>query len=168
LHRGRWEELDPALVRRWCAELGIAAKGPSKPGGRGDGPDHKRARPQAPREIDPMMPTGALGNAPAARGPRRPRPAGNGNAYGKGNGNGPRPVANAQDGAPRGKGRGNGPRQGANGDVPKGRIDPLMTALGGFAQPGRSAKPGRPQFAKPRPAGPGAGPGAGPRRRRPG
>ena len=163
LSRGRWQELDPALVKRWCAELGIASKGVSSVA------DHKRPpRPQTPRTIDPMMPTGAFGSGtphPAgARGPRpaRPRPphANNGNGNGAG---GARPFAYGK-----GRGRPNGANAAAgsgngNGDVPKGKIDPLMTALGAFNEP-RASRPGRPQFNKgSRPAG---GNAAGPRRRR--
>jgi len=144
LSRGRWEELDPALVRRWCTELGVSTKGV------GDPAEVKRHRPQAPRVIDPMMPTGAPGNGfanPAAkRGqrPGRPRPphAANGDrqprAFTPGNGKG------------RGKpfnGNGAG-KPDLNGDVPKGKIDPLVTALGAFAQPPRSARGPRPQFNK--------------------
>ena len=173
LTRGRWEELDPALVRRWCAELGIAAKGAGmRPGG--DGFEHKRPqRAPVPRVIDPMMPTGAFGNAPAAgpgaRGARRPRPTGAAPAHG------PRPPRPFAKGAGSGTVNGTGSTPGsgnrgkakrgpasANGDGPKGRIDPLVTALGAFSPQPRSAKP-RPQFGKaPRPAG------TGPRRRRPG
>lgn len=158
LSRGRWEELDPALVRRWCTELGVSTKGV------GDPAEAKRHRPQAPRVIDPMMPTGAPGNgfAPAAkRGarPGRPRPPHAGGdrparAFAPGNGNAG------------GKGRGKpfgGRKPDLDGDVPKGRIDPLVTALGAFAPAPRGARPGRPQFNKAaRPQS------ATPRRRRPG
>jgi 23S rRNA pseudouridine2605 synthase len=167
LSRGRWEELDPALVRRWCTELGVSTKGVGDPG------EHKRAKPQVPRTIDPMMPTGALGNGaagsgatgypPGPRGPRpgRPRPAGKGGSPG----NGPRPsrsLGKGRGGRPNGGNPVNGEANG-NADLPKGRIDPLVTALGAFAPPPRAARPQRPQFNKP------ARPGApGPRRRRPG
>ncbi len=165
LSRGRWEELDPALVRRWCAELGVSTKGV------GDPAEVKRHRPAAPRVIDPMMPTGAPGNGfahPAAKrgGPRpgRPRPAGAPN--------GERPPRSFTPGV-NGKGRGGKPkppngngnvagRPDLDGDVPKGRIDPLVTALGAFAPAPRGTRPQRPQFNK------AAGPqGAPPRRRRP-
>ncbi len=159
LSRGRWEELDPALVRRWCTELGVSTKGV------GDPAEVKRHRPPAPRVIDPMMPTGALGNGfanPAAkRGqrPGRPRPP---HAA-----NGERPPRPFQPGNGKGRGKpfnGNGAgKPDLNGDVPKGRIDPLVTALGAFSAPPRSARPPRPQFNKPaRPQS------AAPRRRRSG
>lgn len=160
LGRGRWEELDPALVRRWCLELGVSTKGVGDPA-------EKRPRPQAPGVIDPMMPTGALGNGGNAGGgpggkrggprPARPRP-------GTGTGNGDRPQrafvpgANARS---RPKPANGGARADHGDAVPKG-IDPLVTALGSFSQPGRPARP-RPQFNKP--ARPQA---ATPRRRRPG
>jgi pseudouridine synthase len=166
LSRGRWEELDQALVKRWCGELGVSVKGVGRTGGESF---EKRGRPQqAPRPIDPMMPTGSFGQgAPGGpRGPRRPRPAG----AGPGGPRPPRPNGHGLNGKPRGKarpgnGRGNGaaPANGnGDGDVPKGKIDPLMTALGGFSQPGRPAGRTRPQFGKgPRP------PAGQPRRRRP-
>ena len=161
LSRGRWDELDPALVRRWCVELGVATKGV------GDPAEAKRHRPPAPRVIDPMMPTGALGNGFAhpstKRGPRpaRPHPGGpagdrpqRGFAPGAG-GKGRKPFG--------GKGGGKGARKSdEHGDLPKG-IDPLVTALGAFAPAPRAARPPRPQFNKAaRP------PVAGQRRRRPG
>ena len=189
LSRGRWEELDPALVRRWCTELGVSTKGV------GDPAETKRHRPPTPRVIDPMMPTGgpgsehhgANGNGFGPQGkrggprPARPRPPGAGNGFGApGNGaNGDRPPRGF---APGGKGRGkpfggkgagrsdgNRPdgrandakRGGEHGDLPKG-IDPTVTALGAFTQPPRGARPGRPPFAR------GGQPGgAPPRRRRP-
>ncbi len=163
LTRGRWEELDAALVRRWCNELGIAARG----AGKGDESFGTRRpqRPAAPRTIDPMMPTGAFGNAPAgpggARGPRRPRPEG----AAPGGPRPPRPFGNGANGKGRPKGgrpAGAAP-SGGNGELPKGRIDPLVTALGAFSQPGRGSARPRPQMNKtPRPGG------SGPRRRRPG
>ncbi len=156
LSRGRWDELDPALVRRWCVELGVATKGV------GDPAETRRPRPPAPRVIDPMMPTVPPGNGfahPAGKhGPRpgRPRPAAAANGA-----NGDRP-SRPFGGKGRGKGRppnGNGV---GNGDLPRGNIDPTVTALGAFGQP-RGARPPRPQFNKPvRPAAPGQ------RRRRPG
>jgi len=159
LGRGRWQELDPALVKRWCTELGIAAKGGSSTS------EHKRPpRPQVPRTIDPMMPTGAFGSGtPHPSGTRGPRPARPRPPH-VANGNGsPRPFNHGKArGRPNG---GNAPAANGNGDVPKGRIDPLMTALGAFNEP-RAPRPGRPQFNKGnRP--PGSGNGAGPRRRRP-
>ncbi len=42
LSRGRWEELDTALVRRWCNELGVSVKGV---GARSDAAEPRRARP---------------------------------------------------------------------------------------------------------------------------
>lgn len=179
LSRGRWEELDPALVRRWCTELGVSTKGV------GDPAEAKRHRPPTPRVIDPMMSTGGPGNEhPAANGngygapgkrtgprPARPRPPGNGNGNvdrpprmftpgGKGRG---KPFGGKGNGA-RGDGNrdGNTKRGGEHGDLPKG-IDPTVTALGAFTQPPRGPRPGgRPQFNK------GAHtPGGGPRRRRP-
>ena len=140
LSRGRWEELDPALVRRWCVELGVATKGV------GDPAETRRHRPPAPRVIDPMMPTGAPGNgfAPpgAKRGPRpgRPRPAVGDRP--------PRPFAQAANGKGRGKPKPHNGKADLDGDVPKGKIDPLVTALGAFAPAPRAARPGRPQFNK--------------------
>ena len=165
LSRGKWQELDPALVRRWCAELGVAAKGAPSAG------ESKRPRPQAPRTIDPMMPTGAFGSGTphpgGPRGPRpaRPRPAGgmNGNGNGGGNGNGygggPRPARPQGQGKSRGRPAGAGAKAGGDA-VPKG-IDPMMTALGAFNDT-RPPRSGRPQFNKTNRPGTG-----GPRRRRP-
>ena len=145
LSRGRWEELDPALVRRWCTELGVSTKGV------GDPAEVKRHRPPVPRVIDPMMPTGAPGNGFAnpsgKRGPRpgRPRPPQAGN--------GDRPPRAFTPGGGKGKGRGK-PHNGNgaakpdfDGEVPKG-INPMVTALGAFAAPPRGARPPRPQFNK--------------------
>ena len=161
LSRGRWEELDPALVRRWCVELGVATKGV------GDPAEVKRHKPQTPRVIDPMMATGAPGNGfanPAGkRGPRpgRPRPPQAAN--------GERPPRGFTPNGGKGKGRGK-PHNGSSGaakpdfdgEVPKG-INPMVTALGAFSAPPRGARPPRPQFNKgPRPQS------ATPRRRRDG
>ncbi|MEO8937597.1 MAG: pseudouridine synthase [Burkholderiaceae bacterium] len=171
LSRGRWDELDPALVRRWCVELGVATKGV------GDPAETKRHRPQVPRTIDPMMPsvappTSGYAHPSTKRGPRpgRPRPAGVGNGDRQ-----PRAFGPSGNGKPRGKphngnvngnggvnGNANASRPVGDADYPKGKIDPLVTALGAFTQPSRGARPSRPQFNKPaRPAS------AGPRRRRP-
>ena len=167
LSRGKWDELDPALVRRWCLELGVSTKGV------GDPAETRRPRPAAPRTIDPMMPVqppspaGGFGHPSSKRGarPGRPRPAGapgdrprgfaqGANGGGKGRGKG-RPGANGNSGGPAGSGP-------VGDDVPKGKIDPLVTALGAFAPAPRGARPQRPQFNRAaRPAG------AGPRRRRP-
>ncbi len=159
LSRGKWQELDPALVRRWCAELGVAAKSAPSAG------DGKRPRPQAPRTIDPMMPTGAFGSGTphpgGPRGPRpaRPRPAGFANGKGNGNGGGPRPARPFGQGKARGR-PGAAAAKLADGEVPKG-IDPMMTALGAFNDT-RPPRAGRPQFNK------GNRPGSGgPRRRKP-
>ena len=164
LSRGRWDELDPALVRRWCVELGVATKGV------GDPAETKRHRPAAPRVIDPMMPTGAPGNGFAHPGgakrsgprPGRPRSANGPNASGQ-----PRAFVPGGNGKGRGKARphaaNGGPRSDLDDGVPKAKIDPLVTALGAFASPPRGARPPRPAFNKsPRP------PGAMPRRRRTG
>ena len=165
LTRGKWEELDGNLVRRWCAELGIAQKG--------EGGDSRRGRPQGserrspdanghparPAQQRPGRPprAGRPGNAsyPAghqaghasfgAQGGRKPRPgAGNGPGLGGANSNG-----SGHEGRPR-----SGP--------PAAKIDPLVTALGGFAQKPAGPRGPRGAFGKP-----GVG-GAGPRRRRSG
>ncbi len=158
LSRGRWEELDQNVVRRWCVELGIAAKGGEPGAGKG-------RRPQAPRAIDPMgqamaQPT-SHHHAPSGKRPARPGHLRNPGAPALDN-RPPRPFAGAP-GKPRGKGRPNG----ATGVSPgKPRIDPLVTALGAFAEGTRGPRTPRAQgtgFGKTPFATPG-----GPRRRRPG
>ncbi len=44
LSRGRWEELDPALVRRWCTELGVSVKGVGAQRRRASGARGRRRR----------------------------------------------------------------------------------------------------------------------------
>lgn len=154
LPRGRWEEIDQAVVRRWCAELGLPQKG-GESGGEG-----KRRRPPA-AQHRAFEPNGNVAAAtPGAPGKRAGRP-------------GPR-FANG--GAPAGGGAGRpfgqnggkrkgGPAKGAsrNGEPPRGKIDPMMTALGGISSDGkRPSRPSNPRFGKP------GGGGDGPRKRRPG
>lgn len=136
LSRGRWEELDQNVVRRWCVELGIAAKG-GEPAGKG-------RRAQASRAIDPMgqppvHPSGqATGHVRTPAGKRPPRP---GQARKPGaavDGRPPRPFAGA-NGKSRGKGRAGGAAAG------KPRIDPLVTALGAFTDAARAARTPRAQ-----------------------
>ena len=122
LSRGRWEELDQNVVRRWCAELGIAAKG-GEPGA------SKGRRPQAPRPIDPMGQPMGHHHAPSGKRPARPGQPRNPGAPPQDN-RSPRPFAGAA-GKPRGKGRPNGAANAAPG---KPRIDPLVTSLGAFAE----------------------------------
>ncbi len=192
LTRGRWEELDPALVRRWSMELGIAVR-------QGDTGANKRRRPQGARPFEPVN-----GNGPAPRGPR-PGPAVNGNearpawqgAKGRGKprekgttgpmgpmGGAAEPRFNGPRGPNRNADRPARPNGGNAGAGKEPRIDPMMTALGAFNEGGKPARAGRGGFARPGPRGPagaaprsgppGAGPsnsghaGAGPRRRRSG
>ena len=151
LLRGRWEELDTALVRRWAAELGLASKG-------GEGKrDGKPRRADAPR---------TEGQAPANGHRRPPRPQGQGRFVPAAPGERPaRPHPGAGAGFAN-KGRGK-PRNGAEGRPQGGpaKIDPMMTALGAFSDANRPARPGRPRFGKPGGAG---HPGGGARKRRPG
>ena len=189
LTRGRWEELDTALVKRWCMELGVTVRD-----GQG-GAAGKRRRPQGqgqqgqgqgPRPFDPSN-----GNAKPAR-PMRSGPmsgpAEPGRAWQGPNGRGkPRPKGPMGGNEGRVNGRnGNGGNGNAGGQPPRGpvetgpggkplRIDPMMTALGAFSESGRPARAPRGNFARPGPKGPAnKGPatsghfGAGPRRRRSG
>ena len=137
LSRGRWEELDQNVVRRWCVELGIAARGGEPGTGKG-------RRPQAPRPIDPMgQPAGqpmSHHRAPSGKRPPRPGQPRNPGAAPTDN-RPPRPFAGAA-GKPRGKGRPNGAGAAAPG---KPRIDPLVTALGAFAEGARGPRMQRAQ-----------------------
>lgn len=141
LSRGRWEELDQNVVRRWCVELGIAAKGGEPAAGKG-------RRPQAPRAIDPMgqsavHPSGQTVSHPRAPSGKRPPRPGQPRSVGapSSDGRAPRPFAGAA-GKPRGKGRPNG----AGGAAPgKPRIDPLVTALGAFTEGARGPRTQRAQ-----------------------
>ena len=142
LSRGRWEELDQNVVRRWCVELGIAAKG-------GEPAAIKGRRPQAPRAIDPMdQSVGQTMAHPA--GPHRetarkrpPRPAHPRSPGGMPTDNRPpRPFASAAA-KPRGKGRPNGAGSAAAPGKP--RIDPTVTALGAFTEGSRGPRTPRPQ-----------------------
>lgn len=140
LSRGRWEELDQNVVRRWCVELGIAAKGGEPNTGKG-------RRTQAPRTIDPMgqpllLPSGqAIGHLRAPAGKRPQRPGQSRKPGGAAEGRPPRPFAGAT-GKPRGKGRPGAPGGAAAG---KTRIDPLVTALGAFTDGTRAARTPRAQ-----------------------
>ncbi len=118
--RGRWHELPSGTVEQWCSELGIAkgaSRGPTAPPGRQNG----------------------------LRPPGKPQHGGQKPGNGNGNGNlkrkGPRPQQSLAGGA----NGGNGQASKRNGDAPRGKIDPLMTALGGFgpggANRGRSNGP---------------------------
>ena len=158
LTRGKWEELDSNLVRRWCAELGIAQKN--------DGADARRGRSQG----EPHRAGGGPGGAPSQRRqgkpPRPGRPANaSGKPFGAPGGRKPRPgpgIGNGNANVASGNANGAGPDNPRGNRSPAGKIDPLMTALGSFAQkPGASRGP-RPTFGKPGPHG------AGPRRRRSG
>ncbi len=106
LARGRWQELPASLVEQWCGELGIARAEGGK----------------------------KFGAAPRA-----------GGKHGGG-----KPVQNKRKGGPRGSHAGtpggmagansgngtNGQARKGNADAPRGKIDPLRTALGGLGQPG--------------------------------
>ncbi len=105
--RGRWQELPVAVVDQWCGELGIG-KGAARAGGSA----LPGGRPAGPR------PNGK----PQAGGPK----PGNPKRKGARPGGPPSVGANTANGA--------GAKR--NGDAPRGKIDPLMTALGGFGPPG--------------------------------
>ena len=157
LTRGKWEELDGNLVRRWCAELGIAQKG--------EGGDARRARPQGGERRGPDAAGHHAAQQRPGRPPRAGRPANAGH-----------PASHAPLGAPGARkprlGAGKGPDlAGANSNgtgrearprngPPTAKIDPLMTALGGFAQKPAGSRGPRSVFGKP------GMHGAGPRRRR--
>jgi 23S rRNA pseudouridine2605 synthase len=152
LQRGRFEELQGAVVQQWCGELGLKQ-------GQGQG---QGAKP-------PFGKPAAGSNRPAKGAPhrRRPGPGGNhahaggqngtsanpgngavnGNVSGNGAGTGQPRGPRGPNGAPSGAGR---KPQGAK-DGPRGRIDPLRTALG-FAAPspgGARGRPGAPRKRRP-------------------
>jgi 23S rRNA pseudouridine2605 synthase len=113
--RGRWQELPGPVVEQWCGELGIAKGGPRPPG------------PAAPGRSNGHRPHG---NAPHAGAPKPGNPK-----LGNSKRKGPRPNGASPGGAT----PGNGAAAKRNGDAPRGKIDPLMTALGGFG-PGGAAR----------------------------
>jgi pseudouridine synthase len=133
LGRGRWEELPAATVQHWCAELGLgklsAGKSPQgpRPQGNGQRPPRKSGKRKGP-------PNGNNGNGASAPGNGPPR--GNGAPGVRVN---PRTPSNP----------GNGRRNEAGQDAPRGRIDPLRTALG-FSGPSGGASNGRPNFSRKR------------------
>ena len=158
LTRGKWEELDGNLVRRWCAELGIAQKG--------EGGDARRGRPQGSERRGPDAAAHPAQQRPG-RPPRAGRPANAGHPaghapFGSPGGRKPRPGAGNGPGLgganSNGSGREGGPRNGPS----AAKIDPLMTALGGFAQKPAGPRGPRGAFGKPGPRG------MGPRGRRSG
>jgi len=130
LGRGRWEELPAATVQHWCAELGLgklaAAKGNGgqRPQANGARPPRKSGKRKGPPNGNNMAqaPHGQRGNG----GPPGPR-------------GGPRPPGNP----------GNGRRAEGAADVPRGKIDPLRTALGFSGSQGPSGQ-GRPGFSRKR------------------
>lgn len=151
LSRGRWEELDAALVRRWCAELGVPIKGAEPKGDAKRGPPRPHRSADIARGIGVFTGTVGEGNAngnvvppQGNRKPGRPIPA----RFAQG---GPSEHPGRPHGKPRGKGPmpngapGGGARSGSAGP-PKGRIDPMMTALGAFSDRPRQARPGKPRF----------------------
>ena len=120
--RGRWDELHPRVVETWCGELGLARANAAKKG-------PTPAQPQG-------RPTGGQRPPSKPHGKRKgPRPA-----YAGTPGNGAAGGPNGADS------RKNGDATRKNGDTPRGRIDPLKTALGGFSQPNA----GRPRNQGPR------------------
>jgi 23S rRNA pseudouridine2605 synthase len=166
LPRGKWNELDKSVVQQWCGELGIgrsaAGRGPrdgnpqrERQGVAGAG-GQKRGQPRrsgAPAEPGAGFGPGSQGRparnlrgrAPTNQNRGRPGndggPAGSdtfGNTAGSAPGYGP----NGPNKNPRQKSR-NGASAGARDGQqrqPK-KIDPLMTALGGFSHPGSGNKP---------------------------
>ncbi len=184
LPRGKWHELDRPVVQQWCTELGIGrpAGGTSGKTGRGQ-PLRERAnernnertndRPQNAHRGKPgglRSPQAAVGID--ANGEAKPRRDGRGRNFPNqnrgrsgnlaANPNAPTdPFAGTRNGpnADRNKARNAAPGRSRDGQqrTPR-KIDPLMTALGGFSQ-NTGAKPS---------AGRGSGKPNGIRRRRPG
>jgi 23S rRNA pseudouridine2605 synthase len=129
LGRGRFEELQGPVVQQWCTELGLskgqAQKGGPPPGKPGNGANRQpRGRRKGGPKGQPQHANGTTASVGNGNGQARPPRA-------------PNPLAGGQ-GAANGASNGSGGRkQGGSKDGPRGRIDPLRTALGfGNAQPG--------------------------------
>lgn len=119
--RGRWEELPAGLVSQWCGELGIGRANGSRPQAAAHGAGAGRPGPGVGARANGKPTSGKR------KGPRRVQPP---NAVSAGNGN-----------------ETNGGRK--DPDLPRGKIDPLMTGLG-FSQPsgprGRNSGPRKRRF----------------------
>jgi 23S rRNA pseudouridine2605 synthase len=149
LQRGRFEELQGPVVQQWCAELGLNK-------GQGQAAAGQKPAPYNKNGGASSRPAKAAGNRRKG-GPPGNHAHANGAGASPGNGNG-----NGQPRGPRpgnGNGAGNGsaaPGAGGGGrkpgpakDMPRGRIDPLRTALG-FAAPQPGGARGRPNMSRKR------------------
>jgi 23S rRNA pseudouridine2605 synthase len=129
--RGRWDELHSRVVEQWCTELGLGKGNSGNPGHTGNPRKVPPANAGRPNGARPPSKTHGKRKGPRNGPPGIPREA-NGNGAGA-NGRNGASAANVSDAA-------------KNGDLPRGRIDPLKTALGGFSQ----QNSGRPRTQGPR------------------